>query len=445
MKATGQPEPLFQPGAGVDGTSRSAIRSAHSAVRSANSAIRRVVVVIGAVVLAGCGIVGGDADESTRDAVTGGAEASPVLAAAIDDVEEFWAEEGPKIDLDFEPVDDNRILLRSELSDSGPAACSFDDDTDDLTAESVEDNAYVLECDEGNTVVFDDVGYVVELQDRFGEAGPVVLVAHEWGHVVQNQLGQYDQSAIVAEQQADCYSGAFIAWAEGGGLAPFDEPKSLDDAILSTIDAADEAGTPASDEDAHGNGFDRVRATQEGYDRGVEFCAGYDDNPPPVTQIGFSAEDENEGNLPFEEANRVLLEEVSAFFEDQVDESIDETAVLPEQDFLQDLYDAIGDNAIGAQYALAYGEAAQTLAGDPTVGDGASLQRACLMGSWLHAALEQGDGALAGPISPGDVDEAMLIYLVSPELDDKPGLIFELLGSMRLGTVEGIGACALGR
>ncbi len=285
------------------------------------------------------------------------------------------------------------------------------------------------------------------------------MVAHEWGHVVQNQLDMFEQTSILSEQQADCYSGAFVAWAEAEQRSPFDDPQALDDAVLSTIETADELEVTAADDEAHGNGFDRVRATQEGYDRGVEFCRGYDDNPPPVTQIGFARGDAS-GNLPFEQADQRLLAEVATYFtavaadhtpeaaaadEQEVDELLAESVTLPDEAFLRDLYDVVGDNAIGAQYALAYGEAVQDLAGDPTQGEGPALQRACLMGSWLHEAIEQGPDAQAGPLSPGDVDEAMLVYLVSPELDDRPGLVFELLASLRLGTIEGVSACGLGR
>ncbi len=409
-----------------------------------------VIPLLGLLVGCGAGdLLSGDPSGDEADGTP--VVADQRLAAAIGDVEEFWQEEAGALGLDYEPVDPNRVLLRSELVDLGPADCSFDDGTDDLTAESVADNAYVISCDEGETVVLDDIGYIPDLRARYGEAGVAVLLAHEWGHVVQNQLELYEQSSILAEQQADCYSGAYIAWAESTGREPFDDPESLDDAILSTIETADELETEASDEEAHGNGFDRVRATQEGYDRGVEFCRSYDDQPPPVTQIGFAAGDTS-GNLPFERADDELLDEVSAYFAGVAESAggagsaeLAEVVELPDEAFLRDLYDVIGDNAIGAEYALAYGRAVQELVGDPTEGEGPALQRACLMGSWLHAAIEQGPDAPAGPLSPGDVDEAMLVYLVSPELEGRPGLVFELLASLRLGTVEGVDVCALGR
>ncbi len=417
------------------------------------------------VLLAGCGVIESLAED---DGAETRVVADESLAMIIADVEAFWAEQALLVDLEYESVDPNRIFLRSELMDIGPAGCSFDGGTDDLTAGSVEGNAYVITCDEGETIVLDDIEYIPDLRAQYGEVGVAVLVAHEWGHVVQNQLGLVGQTSILAEQQADCYSGAFMAWAEAAERAPFDDPAALDDAVLSTIETADELTVGASDSEAHGNGFDRVRATQEGYDRGVEFCRSYDDSPPPVTQIEFVGANASD-NLAFEAADRLLLAEVAAHFADVLTDRTDdrqdaskdtdqltaqdvdvvnqlaEVVELPDEGFLRDLHELIGDNAVGAQYSLAYGRAVQELVGDPTVGEGPALQRACLMGSWLHEAIEQGPDAQAGALAPGDVDEAMLVYLVSPELDDRPGLVFELLASLRLGTIEGFQACGLGR
>ena len=52
--------------------------------------------------------------------------------------------------------------------------------------------------------------------------------------------------------------------------------------------------------DAHGSGFDRVSAFQDGYERGVAECARYEDDPPPVVAIPFGsfADRRSGGNLP---------------------------------------------------------------------------------------------------------------------------------------------------
>ncbi len=116
--------------------------------------LKLVTVLTVIAALAGCGLVNDAGADDTGDTPV---VADQQLASVIDDVDTFWLEQSAAIGLDYQSVDPNRILLRSELADIGPADCSFDDGTDDLTAESVEDNAYVVDCDEGDTVVLDDI------------------------------------------------------------------------------------------------------------------------------------------------------------------------------------------------------------------------------------------------------------------------------------------------
>ena len=42
------------------------------------------------------------------------------------------------------------------------------------------------------------------------------------------------------------------------------------------------------DEDAHGSGFDRVGAFQDGYDNGLAKCKNYRDDDPIVIELPFS-------------------------------------------------------------------------------------------------------------------------------------------------------------
>ena len=369
-------------------------------------------------------------------------------------VEAFWEEIAPELDFTYTPLDTSRLVTRSSIIDGGgnepgEGTCSFRRIEEPLNADIASFNAYVTPCDEGITVVWDDIGLEPDLEERFPGAGMAMLMSHEWGHVVQLQREQLNQSDIIAEQQADCYSGAYAAWAEDRGIEPFTNAEALDFAIISTLETRDAVGSRPDEFGAHGNGFDRVRATQEGYDRGVTFCATYDEIPPPITQTGFTtaADRENQGNLPYEEAFDLLVPAVENYFEALSDEPLQPLVDEPDTRTLIQLHNDIGDLAIGTEFSLRYGAAVQEANGDAVTGVGAALQRACLTGAFLGELLDNGindvNGDPAGTLSPGDLDEAIITFASSDELLSNPGVVFEMIAALRVGTIDGLDACAL--
>ena len=389
-----------------------------------------------------------EAPEVTFRPIDGASESSIEHVAYV---EAFWTEVAPELGFDYELINTKRLFPRSTLNESD--TCSFRRIQEPIDGDIAAFNAYVSPCDEGVTMVWDDIGLEADLEERYPGAGMAMLISHEWGHIIQFQRNQWTTLPdIIAEQQADCYSGAYAAWAEDRGIEPFTNAEALDFAVLSTLETRDAVGSRPDEFGAHGNGFDRVRATQEGYDRGVTFCDSYEDTPPPITQTGFTsaADRENEGNLPFEPAFELLVPAVVDYFESLSSEPLQPFVDEPSERVLRELHSEIGDLAIGTEYALRYGAALQEANGDEVDGVGPALQRACLTGSFLEEALNRGigddgtgTGQAAGTLSPGDLDEAIITFSSSDELLANPGVVFEMIAALRVGTLEGIDACAL--
>ena len=381
----------------------------------------------------------GEAAEITLRDIPG---ATPEVIQQIANSENFWTEAGGEIGLTYSPLDTDRLFPRSVLETIDPVECTFGNAPSTLDPEIARFNAFVAPCQEGLSVVWDDLGLLPRIDARFPEAGVATLIAHEWGHVAQFQVIANNPSTILNEQQADCYAGAFVAWAEDRGVEPFVTPRARDLAIISTLETRDRIGTDPAAASAHGNGFDRVRAVQEGYEDGASFCAGYAENPPPITQMAFQNEEQlaNEGNLPFDQALAVLEPVVANYFGGLTSESLDELVTDPKPETLESLHASIGDGAIATAFGLNYALALQTADGDETDGIEPALQRVCWLGTFLNSALT---GSIPLTLSPGDLDETILTLAGSQGVTSNPGLVFEMVAALRVGTVEGPNGCEI--
>jgi predicted metalloprotease len=70
----------------------------------------------------------------------------------------------------------------------------------------------------------------------------------------------------------------------------------MDQALAGILDLRDTPGITNLDSDAHGSGFDRVGAFQDGYENGVQKCKDYRDDDPIVIELPFNdAQDEAAG------------------------------------------------------------------------------------------------------------------------------------------------------
>ncbi len=116
------------------------------------------------------------------------------------------------------------------------------------------------------------------VEERVGDFAWITVIAHEWGHHVQVELGLDEQEPtrggarvypIQLELQADCLAGAYAQDAEGRDWL---DPGDLEEALFLTDFAGDEAGTHWTDPGAHGTPQQRVRAFERGYDEGLPGC-----------------------------------------------------------------------------------------------------------------------------------------------------------------------------
>jgi predicted metalloprotease len=116
------------------------------------------------------------------------------------------------------------------------------------------------------------------IEERIGDFAWIVIIAHEWGHHIQAQLGfelglSPDRGGqnppIVYEQQADCLAGAYAVDAE---LVGWLDPGDIDEALRMTELSGDPPGTAWDDPRAHGTGEERIDAFLQGYSGGIGTC-----------------------------------------------------------------------------------------------------------------------------------------------------------------------------
>ncbi|MFJ4819066.1 hypothetical protein [Streptomyces sp. NPDC088801] len=115
---------------------------------------------------------------------------------------------------------------------------------------------------------------------RYGDAFVYLVVAHEWGHAIQNRLDA-ELRTRDSELQADCLAGAELEGAAQDGTVVF-ESGDVDEIHTALVRDADK--TPWTKEGDHGSASERVDAFTMGQELGVEACL-----PQEVSAEGATA------------------------------------------------------------------------------------------------------------------------------------------------------------
>ena len=137
-------------------------------------------------------------------------------------------------------------------------------------------------------LVYFDLDFLVQMQQQFGATGDLAaqyIVAHEYGHHVQNVLGvssevsraqqqnpgEANRYSVALELQADCFAGAWARSADERGLL---EQGEISEALGAAAAVGDDriqsqAGmTVDPDSFTHGTSEQRVQWFRRGYDTG---------------------------------------------------------------------------------------------------------------------------------------------------------------------------------
>jgi predicted metalloprotease len=192
------------------------------------------------------------------------------ICGATNDVADYWVEQLP-------------VSFGVDYAETQTVFFSGSTNTGCGTASSQTGPFY---CPTDNLVYF-DLEFLTQLQEMFGATGDLAaqyIVAHEYGHHVQNVLGinaqmqqaqqqdpgRANQYSIALELQADCFAGAWARDASDRGL--FDDPTEVEEALNAAAAVGDDRiqqqtqGRVDPESWTHGSSEQRVSWFRRGFD-----------------------------------------------------------------------------------------------------------------------------------------------------------------------------------
>jgi predicted metalloprotease len=433
------------------------------------------------LLLAACGgpkpVVGSAPSASgpdTRGIEIRGDASNPVNKLAIEaiaDIQKYWSEEFGKIyGKDYEPVKGGFFAVIPSSGDLPPCASDASD---------ISGNAFY--CATKDDVAWDSEGLLPDLQSRFGDFVIPIVLAHEWGHAVQAR-SNFTARTATKELQADCFAGAWSKHAQDSGVFKVSSGE-LDAALAGILELRDSPGSSKIDRSAHGSGFDRVSAFQDGYDNGPQRCKSFRDDDPMVLELPFNdaADQASGGNAPYDSIVNGVPYDLEDYWTHVYPELTQGHAWQPVKGLepfdpskpptcggksaegyvlfycvpddyvgwdnvvaMPQIYKQGGDYAVATLLATQYGLAALTRLGDQSDEKTSTLRGDCLAGAYTASViLYNRPDTSTYHISPGDLDEAIKALLVFRGAGDvaRQGAGYIRVKAFREGVIEGAQPC----
>jgi len=200
---------------------------------------------------------------------TDGGAADKLALLAINDVEGFWQQTyNSFLNGAFTPI--RRLISYDSNDPSGPSICG----------RGTYHLANAFYCPHDKLMAWDRGVLVATAQRFFGEMSVAALIAHEYGHAVQQMAGLVngETPTLVAEQQADCLAGVYLRWVAEGHSPRFtvSTGDGLDRVLAGVITIREPVLTSEDtelSEQGHGTAADRVSAFGMGFVHDAAACA----------------------------------------------------------------------------------------------------------------------------------------------------------------------------
>lgn len=366
---------------------------------------------------------GAPAPATPVDGAAGG-PVDTVATAAVDDLGRYWAGAFPAaFHRPWTPVA-RAVSWDSSSTAPGPGFCG-------APTTGIANAGF---CRSHNEIGWDRGPLLTGLSEKYGEMAPVVVLAHEFGHVVQYQTGMNATQAptIVLEQQADCYAGVFLRHvAEGSGQHfTMNTTDGLGSALAVLVGIRDSPDPDVFAGAQHGSAFERVTAFQEGFGGDPLACARIDaaevdarSGAAPLDALGagggapaavdapaLQALSASLGSwLPLARPPRIVTDDPAAgcahaagpatYCPGTGDIGVDLPALAADP----------GGFAAWTVVASRYALAAEDADGAGVTGTAAGLRAGCLAGAWAASVAARPDGPVR--MRAGDLDGAVMELL----------------------------------